>query len=254
MIDTHAHLTDGRIAKDVEEIIKEAKSLGIGKIIVPATDMKDSRKVGTLVEKHRDVFGLVGIYPGFEGDENDLNLALEELKTLVGKDQIVGIGEIGMDSYWNERQLEKEVMVFRSQLELASELNKPVAIHSRGSEKEIGVVLEAMEKLPHGQFHCFGESPEFLEYVLNKGFYVSFCGNVTYKSAHNLRELAVRVPLDRLLLETDSPYLPPEPLRGERNTPINVKITAEFLAELRGESFDQLVKITTKNAKDLFGI
>lgn len=253
LIDTHCHLTDGRFKEDVAQMIAQARKNGVEKIIVPATDLKDSYRVVKLIAKQENVYGLLGIYPGNAEKIFNLEDTIFKLKGLIANNQkIVGIGEIGLDSYWNERDLEKQKDVFRAQLELALELDKSVAVHSRGAEVEIREVFESMEKLPKGQFHCFGESEEFLRYLLEKGFYVSFCGNVTYKSADNLRGLAKIVPESRLLLETDAPYLPPAGKRGERNTPANVRITAEFLANLRGVRLEELERQTTKNAHELY--
>ncbi|KKT30999.1 MAG: TatD family hydrolase, TatD DNase family protein [Microgenomates group bacterium GW2011_GWC1_44_10] len=130
----------------------------------------------------------------------------------------------------------------------------PVATHMRGAEEEMKNEILGMRQLPRGQFHCFAGSQEFLEMILAKGFYVSFCGNITYKSAGNLRELLLRVPRDRLLLETDSPYLPPEPLRGTVNTPANVKIIAEFVASELNLGLQELAEITSQNTKCLYSL
>lgn len=252
MIDTHCHLTDKRFKDDLGGVVDEAKEKGVTQFIVPATDLKDSQKVVALTKKYSELFGLVGVYPGNAEKISDTEEMVERLRILLSKGKIAGIGEIGLDCYWNKRDIEKQKEVFKAQLELAIELDLPVVIHSRSSGDEIKAVFSEMDVLPRGQFHCFGESVEFLNYVLSKGFYVSFCGNITYSSANDLRELAKVVPLERLLLETDSPYLPPRELRGSRNTPANVKMTAEFLAELKGVSFEELELATTRNAKELF--
>ncbi len=255
LIDTHCHLSSKQFGGEVEMVVKEAVKAGVEKIVMPAVNIKDAKKVIEICGSNKMVFGLVGIYPGEAQKKGGLTRELEEIERMIREEEkVVGIGEIGLDCYWDRRNLEEEKKVFAAQLKLAVSLNVPVAIHSRASEKEIKEVFENIEPLPRGQFHCFGESGEFLKYVLEKGFYVSFCGNVTYPSASHLRNLAVKVPLSRLLLETDSPYLPPQGHRGERNSPASVKITAEFLAKLRGESFEELADATTKNAEELFGI
>lgn len=252
MIDTHAHLTDPKFI-DVTDVIKRASEVGVDKIIVPATDAKDMFLVKELTVKYENVYGLVGIYPGNVEEVGDLEATLKQIEELVSKNEkIVGIGEIGLDCYWNDRDIEKQKVLFKAQLELAIKLRVPVAIHSRKAEREIKEVFEEMKALPKGQFHCFGESRDFLSYILDKDYYVSFCGNITYKSADNLRRLVKLVPLERLLLETDSPYLAPEGQRGRPNEPANVRIIGEYIASLRDVSLETLINQTTANAKCLF--
>lgn len=254
MIDTHCHLTDRKLSGKVEEVLNEAKDSGVDMIIVPGGDVKDSREVIKLTKEYEQVYGLVGIYPGNVEEVEDIEKEMATLEEMAKEEKVVGIGEIGLDCYWNERELPKQIEVFRAQLELAIKLDLPVVIHTRKSGEQVKKVFEEMERLPRGQFHCFGEGVELMEYFLSKGFYISFCGNVTYKTADDLREMAKRVPIEKILLETDSPYLPPEPVRGNVNRPANVRITAEFLAKLKEVSLDELAEKTTENAKRLFGI
>jgi TatD DNase family protein len=171
---------------------------------------------------------------------------------LSNNNKIVGIGEIGLDETPLKINPELEYEVFETQLKYAIDHDYPVVIHTRNTEREMWDVFKSYSKLPRGHMHCFSGSIAWLEYVLERGFYVGFDGNVTYKNAENLRELARRVPGSRLLLETDSPYLPPAGRRGERNEPGNVRITAEFLANLRGESSQALVEMTSRNARELY--
>lgn len=254
MIDTHCHLTDRKLSGQVGEIVSEALENGVEKLIVPGGDVSDSREVIKLTKEYEQVYGLVGIYPGNVEGVEDIDKEMASLEEMTKESKIVGIGEIGLDCYWNERDLPKQIEVFRAQLELAIKLDLPVVIHTRKSGEQVKKVFESMERLPRGQFHCFGEGVELMEYFLDKGFYLSFCGNVTYKSAEDLREMAKRVPMERLLLETDAPYLTPEPIRGNVNRPANVRITAEFLAKLKEVSLGELAEKTTENAKRLFGI
>lgn len=253
-IDTHCHLTDGRFAEDLDEVVIAAQEAGIEKIIVPAVDLADSGKVVALTQKYEGAYGLVGIYPGNVDETESIEEAMKELEGLLKQERVVGIGEIGMDGYWKKDNLEKQREVFTAQLRLASLWDLPVVIHSRAAGGEIRAVLESFSENVRGQFHCFGEDEDFLAFVLDRGFYVSFCGNVTYRSAEKLRELSERVPLTQLLVETDAPYLAPEGKRGERNVPANVKITAEFLAKVRGISSEELARVTTENARKLFNL
>lgn len=254
MIDTHTHLSDLKFSEDLPLVLARAKNNGIKTFINPATNVDDAQRILEITQEHKDVYGLVGIYPG-EAETDNWEGQLSQLRTmLLHNSKIVGIGEIGLDEKPYLANPEFEKRIFEAQLEMALELDYPVVIHTRNTEEVMWEVLKKYEVLPPGHFHCFSGSTEWLEYVLSRGFYVGFDGNVTYPSAQNLRELAKRVPIERLLLETDSPYLPPQGKRGERNEPANVKITAEFLAQLRGETVEQLIKKTTENARLLFRI
>lgn len=253
MIDTHVHLSDPRLGSQIKNVLLLAREAGVERVIVPATDLKDAYRIRKLLESFDGVYGLAGIYPGNVEGVGSLESAIAELaKILDSSKKMVGIGEIGLDCYWTKRNIEKQMAFFKAQLVLAAKRNLPVAVHSRGSGNEIKGVFDSMEKLPKGQFHCFGESEEFLTFVLERGFHVSFCGNITYPSAANLRNMIKKVPLDRLLLETDSPYLAPEPRHGSINVPSNVKILAEYIAGLLGIQTSTLINQTTENTLCLF--
>lgn len=256
LIDTHCHLTDEKLAGNLEEVLLKANEAGVKKIVVPSTSLEDSKNVVKIAEKYVEVFGLVGIHP-----ENIAHLSFSiaqlrgELAKLAGSsEKVVGIGEIGLDFHYDTKKKGKDAQIglFKAQMELAIKLNLPVAIHMREAEEEMKGIITSSERLPRGQFHCWAGSEGLLKLVLDKGFYVSFCGNITYPSADNLRGLAKLVPLDRLLLETDSPYLSPEPVRGSVNIPSNVKILAEYLANLLRIPVETLINQTTKNAKCLY--
>ena len=252
-IDTHCHLTDEGLADQIDEVLGRARAAGVIKIISPSTSLDDARKVVEIADKYDEVFGLVGVHPEeIEHLTFDIEYLKNELKKL-GKSsrKIVGIGEIGLDSK-TQNNMELQKTIFREQLELAVELGLPVAIHMREAEAEMIEVLDSMKKLPAGQFHCWAGSEELLKKVIELGFYVSFCGNITFKSADNLRRLIKIVPPDRLLFETDSPYLSPEPRRGSQNEPANVTIIAEYIANLLGSPIETLINQTTANAKCLY--
>ncbi len=254
MIDTHTHLTDPRFSEDMDQVLLSAREAGVRALICPATSYNDSIAVSQLCAKYEQVYGLVGIYPG-EANQESWESDLAKIWNIAKENQkIVGIGEIGLDATPLGDNPELEYKVFEKQLDYAAKNDFPVVIHTRNTERETWDVFRRFSKLPRGHMHCFSGSNEWLDYVLSRGFFVGFDGNVTYKSASNLRELAKRVPLERLLLESDSPYLPPEGKRGERNESANVKIIAAFLAELRGEKSEELILQTSKNAKELYGI
>lgn len=255
LIDTHCHLTDERLANQIDEVLARAKDAGVMKIIAPSTSLDDARKVVEITGKYDEVFGLVGVHPENVDELRITNYELwEEIRKLVdNSNKIVGIGEIGLDNYSrNQEKMKRQIEVFREQLELAVKLGLPVAIHMRDAEEEMREVITSSGVLPRGQFHCWDGSDKLLKLVLEKDFYVSFCGNITFKSADNLRELIKIVPLDRLLLETDSPYLSPEPRRGSQNEPANVTILAEYIANLLDLPIETLINQTTANAKCLY--
>ena len=253
-VDTHAHLSDPRFAADVDKVIESASASGVERIINPVSDLHDAKRMAKLIARYPNVYGLVGLYPGASENKSWREDLVQLENMLVHNNKILGIGEIGLDVYWMRRNPKLEMEIFAEQLRMAARLELPVVIHNRGCEKEIREVLAQLEGVPHGQFHCFSGDRAWLDYVLALGFYVGFDGNITYPSNKSLRELSTYVPADRLLLETDSPYLPPEGKRGERNEPGNVRITAQKLADLRGVTLKELGEQTTENAKRLFGI
>ena len=256
LIDTHCHLTDERLADQIDEVLDRARAAGVTKIIAPSTSLEDARKVVEIAGKYDEVFGLVGVHPENVDELRITNYELwEEIRKLVdNSNKIVGIGEIGLDFHYDveKKSKDRQIAIFQEQLELAVELGLPIAIHMREAEIEMIEVLQRVKRLPAGQFHCWAGSDELLKLVLDKGFYVSFCGNITYKSAENLRKLIKIVPLDRLLLETDSPYLSPESRRGSLNEPANVTILAEYIANLLDLPIETLINQTTANAKCLY--
>lgn len=234
-------------------MLVRAKEAGVEEIIVPAVNLKDGRSVLDIVKKREGLWELIGLYPGEGQKKEEWKEDLQEIEKMVMEEEkIVGIGEIGLDGYWNKRNLEMEKEMFAEQLKMAVRLGVPVAIHNRDAEEEIREVFESMEELPAGQMHCWSGSEEFLNYCLEKGFYIGFDGNVSYPSNNDLRKMVAMVPSDRLLLETDSPYLPPQEKRGEVNEPANVKILAEFLAGELKVDVTTLINQTGENAKKLY--
>ena len=253
LVDTHCHLTDERLRKDIEGVLERAKAVGVEKIIVPSASLEDSKQAVKIADKYEDVYCLVGVHPEHVNE----TVNVEELREMIkSSSKVVGIGEIGLDFHYDKEKKTRneQIELFKTQLELAVELGLPVAIHAREAEEEIRNVLDGFKEPFKGVFHCWSGDKDFLKYVLDKGFYVSFCGNVTYKSNELLRDLLKLVPLEWLLLETDSPYLPPEPERGRPNEPKNVKITAKFMADVLGLSVDTLINQTTENSLCLFSL
>lgn len=254
LIDSHCHLTDKKFT-DIKVTLKRASDAGVKKVIIPTTSVEDARR-GVVIAVQEDQFCLVGIHP--EEVENITNVdgEISEIRKLTSNSRVLGIGEIGLDYYWDkDKKTESlQIEIFRKQMILAVEKKLPVAIHMRNAEQEMKKELLKFDELPQGQFHCFSGSPEFLQMIISMGFYVSFCGNITYKSAGNLRELVKMVPRNKLLLETDSPYLSPEPLRGTVNSPANVKIIAEFIARELNVDYSEIEEITSQNTKCLYSL
>jgi TatD DNase family protein len=254
LVDTHCHLTDEKLLSQAEGLVVEAKAAGVEKIIAPSVSLDDSLEVVKLVSEHPSVYGLIGIHPENLTTLANLEEAISSLSKLLDYPKIVGIGEIGLDFYREsgKESLKQQLELCGRQLQLALDKKQPTAIHVRAAETETIALLKDFRYLPSGQFHCFDGDLEFLELVLERGFYVSFCGNITYSQADRLRQACRLVPIDRLLLETDSPYLAPQSRRGQVNTPANVKITAEFIASLLDLPIEKLAQQTSANAYKLY--
>lgn len=256
LIDTHTHLVDEKFP-NWWEVISRARDAGVERFVVPTTSLNNLDEAINKLKDVEGVFLLAGVHPEEVATVVGMTELISEMRERVVKNKkIVGIGEIGLDFYYDKEKKTKikQVELFKAQLELAIELNLPVAIHMREAEKECLEVFKSLASLPKGQFHCFAGGEEFLKEILAWGFYVSFAGNLTYKSAHTLRERLKEVPLNRLLVETDSPYLAPEPVRGTINEPGNVKILAEFISKELNCSFEQISQTTSQNAECLYSL
>lgn len=252
IIDTHAHLQWPKYDDDRDEVVARAEEAGVVSIVTLATDLQTSHKVIELAEKYQIVYAGVGIHP------TDVAKAkfehLQEIIELAKHPKVVAIGETGMDFYWDKTTGEIQEKFFLAQLEMSVELNLPVVIHNREAGQAILKVLEKVPDLPlKGVFHCFGENIAYAQKVLDRDFHISFTGNLTYKKS-SLPEISKAVPIDRLLLETDCPFMAPVPMRGKRNEPAYVKFIAEKHAEIRGLSVEEVCRATTANAHELFGI
>ncbi len=253
LIDSHAHLDDSRFDKDRDSLIKSLEANGIELVINIGADLKTSIASVSLAEKYPNIYATVGVHPH---DVKDMdNSTLEILRSLAQRDKVVAIGEIGLDFYYDNSPRDDQRKWFREQLKLAKELNLPVVIHSRDAQQEtFDILKEAQDGNLRGVMHCYSGSKEMAMEYIKLGFYISLAGPVTFKNARSLKEVAISVPLDRLLVETDSPYLAPEPHRGKRNEPLFVKYVAGTIAELKGISYEELAKATNRNTKELFGI
>lgn len=255
LIDTHCHLTDPKFT-NVKETISDAYKAGVKSIFIPSGNIEHSKR-GVLIAEQEGLYAMIGVHPEDIESVTDVNKMIYELEEINSKsERVIGIGEIGLDFYYDKEKItkDKQLEIFTAQMELAVKLRLPVVIHMREAEEEMLSVLTKMEELPRGQFHCFAGSESFLKFVLDKGFYVSFAGNITYKTAGELQNLLKLVPLNRLLLETDSPYLSPEPIRGTVNAPRNVKIIATAIAQELNLDTEKIIEQTGKNALCLYSL
>lgn len=259
LIDTHTHLWFPEYQSDLENVLARAKAANVRKMIVPGTSVESSKKAIALAKKYPGViYAAVGVHP--EELLNKHTSVNDQIKKLASENsqQIVAIGEIGTDKNDEEMQkcINEQMALFRKQCEVALELDLPIIVHTRNSFPETWEVLQSLPKMPQGQFHCFSIDEEALKTVLAQGFYVSFCGNITWSK--RVAKLVPIVPSDRLLLETDSPLMVPrnqkgEPIAGsERNESVNVTILAQTISDLRGVSLQEVADQTTENAVRLF--
>jgi len=258
LIDTHAHLDFPQYEEDREEVLQRALAAGVRHIIAVGIDLDSSQRCLELSRTHPWIYATVGIHPQ---SLKDLNPAQEEeayqiLRGLVeeNRDRIVAWGEIGLDYYRDYSPRERQMRALRRQLELASELSLPVIIHCREAQEDVLRIIREADGWLKGVFHCFSGDERMAREALELGFYISFAGPLTYPNARRLQEVAKGLPLERIVLETDAPFLAPQSFRGRRNEPAYISHTAERLAELRGLSLEDISRITSLNASQLFGI
>ncbi|HLR21492.1 MAG TPA: TatD family hydrolase [Tissierellaceae bacterium] len=253
LIDSHVHLDDKRFDEDRDKIIEDLKANGVEFVINIGADLQTSINSVELADKYDNIYAAVGVHPHSAKDVNEDTL--DQLREMSKKDKVLAIGEIGLDFHYDNSPRDIQRKRFKDQLKLAKEVELPVIIHSREATQEtFDIMEEAQDGNLKGVLHCFSASPEMAEKYIKLGYYISLGGTVTFKNARIVREVAEALPLDKLLIETDCPYLTPEPYRGKRNEPMYVKYVAEKIAEIKGVSFEELVNQTNINAKKLFNI
>ena len=252
LFDTHAHLDDERFDEDREQIIEQIKQDGISLIVNPGADMKSSRAAIKLAEKYDFIYAAVGIHPHDVKDITEADLI--ELEQMAKHEKVVAIGEIGLDYYYDNSPRELQMEYFIKQIELANKLSLPIIIHSRDASMETYEILKEHKKDIGCVLHCFSQSLEMAELYLKIGCHLSFAGPLTFKKSSKLKEVARNIPLDKIFIETDSPYLTPEPYRGRRNDPSKVRYVAEELSKLRAISVDKIAETTMNNAIEFFDI
>ncbi|MCH7974643.1 MAG: YchF/TatD family DNA exonuclease, partial [Bacteroidetes bacterium] len=248
-----AHLFYPNFKDDLNDVLNRAKEEGIDNILIPATDIATSKEVIGLTGKYDFIYGAVGVHP--HDSENWDKSWINELKELAAHNKIKAIGEIGLDYYYDFSPVEKQKEAFRDQIELAIELNLPIVVHTRESDDDIYEIIKSYKDTNlKAQFHCFSGDKEKAKRLLDRGHYISFTGNITFKKADELREVVKYIPLNKLMIETDSPFLTPVPHRGKRNEPAYVKLVGEQIAEIHNMSLEDVGRVTSYNAFKFFGI
>lgn len=254
LVDTHCHLDFERFNGDRDAVMEIAEESGVLRVIVPAVDLENAPAVLALADRFPAVYAAVGVHPNHAAEWQDGWVA--ELHRLARHDKVVAIGEIGLDYYWDRTPKETQHRALNAQLALAAELELPVILHNREADADILRLLDASpvsDRDRPGVLHSFSSSWAVAEQALAMGFYLGFTGPVTYPSADELRAVAARVPLDRILVETDAPFLAPQARRGRRNEPAYVTFVADQIAELHEIKRSTVDRVTTENVASLFG-
>jgi TatD DNase family protein len=253
MIDTHAHLQMPEFADRWPAVLDDAEQAGVEYVVVIGFDLESSKRAVAMAEQNGKLLAAVGVHPHDASSMDDS--VCEELRRIARHPKVVAVGETGLDFYRNLSPREKQVEAFEAQLALAEQLKLPIIIHDRDAHGPVTEILsERAKKLVGGVLHCFSGDAKLAEAAMEWGFYISIAGPLTYSNARNLRSVVERVPIERMVIETDAPYLAPQPKRGKTNEPAYVRFVAEELARIKGLSFGDVDRITTLNAKRLFGL
>jgi len=247
MIDTHCHLNIEEFKNDYEQVISDAKLEGVNQMIVIGIDPVSNLKAIQIANSFQNIYATVGIHPGVVDDYD-----ISSIENLLKEPKVIAIGEIGIDLYWRQDNLEKQKEIFIKQIELAIKFNLPIIIHTRNSFSKAYDCVKPYKGKVKGVFHCFSSTLEDAKKAIDLGFYVGIDGPVTFKNAKDIKEIATHIPLEKILIETDSPYLSPHPFRGKRNEPKRLKYIAQAIADLKGIDISLVIQQTTKNAKSLF--
>jgi len=250
--DSHAHYNDEKFEENRDELIKEIFNEGITGIINAGYSLESSKKALEIAKNYDFMKVIVGISPNDISEFKRDNLA--DIEELAKNEKVVAIGEIGLDYYWNKENKELQKEAFIAQIEIANKLNLPVVIHTREAIFDTLEILKSNNCNKKGVFHCCPLNIDLVREGLKLGFYISFAGPITFKNSKNAEEIIRMVPLDKILIETDSPYLSPEPLRGKRNDSRNVKYMAQKIADVKGITLEAVAKATYDNAKNIFGV
>jgi len=251
LFDTHTHINAEEFGSDRDEVIVRAHEAGVSNMVVVGFDRATIEMAMAIVKEHEDMYAAVGWHPvdAIEMTDEDL----EWIATLLKDPKVIAVGEMGLDYHWDKSPKDVQKQVFRRQIQLAKAVDMPIIIHNREATEDIVAILEEEQAQDVGGImHCYSSDWEHAKRCLEMNFYISFGGPVTFKNGHLAKEVAKQVPLDKLLIETDCPYLSPHPFRGKRNEPARVRLVAEQMAALRNKSLEEIAEITTNNAKMLF--
>lgn len=252
IFDSHAHYDSSQFDSDRDALLRSMEEKGVGTVITVGATLKSCRDVVELAQTYPHVYAAVGLHPDEVGDLNEETFAF--VKEQCRRDKVVAVGEIGLDYYWDKESHETQKKWFIRQLDLARELQLPVMIHSREAAADtMELMKEHANGLP-GVIHCFSYSPEQAREYVKMGFYIGVGGVVTFKNGKKLKEVVAEIPLERILLETDAPYLAPVPHRGERNSSLYLPYVVEEIATIKGVTPEEVIAVTEQNAKELFGI
>ena len=252
LFDTHAHMDDRAFDEDREQLLAALPEQGIGLVLNPGCSLESSRNVDLLTKQYDYIYGAVGSHPDVADEVNEA--VLEEYRELCKQNpKIKAIGEIGLDYHYEDIPQEIQQKAFRMQMELARELDMPVIVHERDAHEDSMKIVEEFPEV-RGVFHCYSGSAEMAKWLVARGWYIGFTGVLTFKNARKALEVAASIPLDRIVLETDCPYMSPEPFRGKRNDPGKLYRMAERLAELRNLSVEEIHQITMENGRKLYRI
>lgn len=259
MIDTHCHINFDSYDEDRHAVIERAAEARVDRIIIPAVDVETSQQGIDLAQQYEGIYCAVGVHPNSTSTFEASDIA--KLRELAQNEKVVAIGEIGLDYYWDKSPKDKQKQALEAQLELAASLNLPVIIHNRDASEDVMDILEAWAstlegplKARPGVLHSFSAPDSIAERALTSGFYLGFTGPITFKKADELRSIAAKVPLDKLLVETDGPFLTPHPYRGKRNEPAYIPYIVDRLAGLHLVTVEEMAQATTQNAERLFGL
>lgn len=251
IFDTHAHYDDAAFDEDRDALLKSLPEKGISHIVNIGASIETTKNTIELIKKYDFVYGAAGVHPSETAEMNEENFAW--LSEVVKLPKIVAVGEIGLDYYWDTTDRQTQRIWFEKQMELAKEINKPMVIHSRDAAKEtFDIILAGNGRDIGGVIHCYSSSLEMAKEYIKLGFYIGIGGVLTFKNAKKLKEIVDYLPLEYIVLETDCPYLAPEPNRGKRNSSLNLKYVAEAIGEIKGISYEEVVEKTNQNAKALY--
>ena len=252
LFDTHAHMDDHAFDADRDQLLKSFPAQGVGLVMNPGCSLESSRNVAKLIREYEFLYGAVGSHPDVADEVNET--VLEAYRELCKQNaRIRAIGEIGLDYHYEDIPRDIQKRAFRMQMELARELNLPVIVHEREAHEDGMKILEEFPEVT-GVFHCYSGSAEMARWLIARGWYIGFTGVLTFKNARKAVEVAGQIPLDRIVLETDCPYMAPEPFRGKRNDPGKLCRMARRLAEIRGLPVEEIQAITTENGRKLYRI